>query len=107
VRQRRMIHRVVFDVQLLQTQPGREAIAAHERGESRMEPGERLAGDRQQLAVAPEVLGPLLDLLARDVDRAVVVDRFEGPEALVADVRSEEHTSELQSPYDLVCRLLL
>src|SRR5207248_9752805 len=26
---------------------------------------------------------------------------------LVAVVRSEEHTSELQSPYDLVCRLLL
>src|SRR5207248_3606479 len=24
-----------------------------------------------------------------------------------SDVRSEEHTSELQSPYDLVCRLLL
>src|SRR5207248_10958751 len=24
-----------------------------------------------------------------------------------ADARSEEHTSELQSPYDLVCRLLL
>src|SRR5438094_6599218 len=24
-----------------------------------------------------------------------------------ADQRSEEHTSELQSPYDLVCRLLL
>src|SRR5437867_4665348 len=24
-----------------------------------------------------------------------------------ADPRSEEHTSELQSPYDLVCRLLL
>src|SRR5437867_8089116 len=24
-----------------------------------------------------------------------------------ADTRSEEHTSELQSPYDLVCRLLL
>src|SRR5438094_2618475 len=23
------------------------------------------------------------------------------------DARSEEHTSELQSPYDLVCRLLL
>src|SRR5438094_3742449 len=23
------------------------------------------------------------------------------------DTRSEEHTSELQSPYDLVCRLLL
>src|SRR5438094_8617304 len=25
----------------------------------------------------------------------------------IEDVRSEEHTSELQSPYDLVCRLLL
>src|SRR5438094_10465902 len=25
----------------------------------------------------------------------------------LADRRSEEHTSELQSPYDLVCRLLL
>src|SRR5207248_4826794 len=24
-----------------------------------------------------------------------------------AELRSEEHTSELQSPYDLVCRLLL
>src|SRR5207248_11204212 len=24
-----------------------------------------------------------------------------------ADIRSEEHTSELQSPYELVCRLLL
>src|SRR5437867_8533061 len=27
--------------------------------------------------------------------------------ASVPDARSEEHTSELQSPYDLVCRLLL
>src|SRR5437867_10723714 len=25
----------------------------------------------------------------------------------IAELRSEEHTSELQSPYDLVCRLLL
>src|SRR5438094_9866658 len=26
---------------------------------------------------------------------------------LLSSLRSEEHTSELQSPYDLVCRLLL
>src|SRR5438094_3941683 len=32
------------------------------------------------------------------------LDRFAGAEAIE---RSEEHTSELQSPYDLVCRLLL
>src|SRR5207248_9753729 len=25
----------------------------------------------------------------------------------ISEMRSEEHTSELQSPYDLVCRLLL
>src|SRR5437867_3759430 len=30
-----------------------------------------------------------------------------GPGQVVARSRSEEHTSELQSPYDLVCRLLL
>src|SRR5438094_5596999 len=37
-------------------------------------------------------------------------DVFHGPVAVrpAGDgVRSEEHTSELQSPYDLVCRLLL
>src|SRR5207248_5694733 len=28
-------------------------------------------------------------------------------QAIVQAARSEEHTSELQSPYDLVCRLLL
>src|SRR6266516_7929386 len=28
-------------------------------------------------------------------------------EPIVAELKSEEHTSELQSPYDLVCRLLL
>src|SRR5437867_7440794 len=35
-----------------------------------------------------------------DVGFGVLVDHRDHP-------RSEEHTSELQSPYDLVCRLLL
>src|SRR5437867_9246500 len=30
-----------------------------------------------------------------------------GPWTIAMLMRSEEHTSELQSPYDLVCRLLL
>src|SRR5437867_9484674 len=37
-------------------------------------------------------------------------DRSDTPAAtpsLLLGARSEEHTSELQSPYDLVCRLLL
>src|SRR5207248_6779904 len=33
--------------------------------------------------------------------------RRAGPNAPQVGARSEEHTSELQSPYDLVCRLLL
>src|SRR5207248_3547211 len=37
-----------------------------------------------------------------EIARATTETRFLSPW-----VRSEEHTSELQSPYDLVCRLLL
>src|SRR5207248_9226120 len=36
----------------------------------------------------------------------VAIERSFGG-TLVRTLRSEEHTSELQSPYDLVCRLLL
>src|SRR5256885_13139745 len=39
-------------------------------------------------------------LLARGANRTEAED-------LLADLRSEEHTSELQSPCNLVCRLLL
>src|SRR5437867_9332678 len=39
---------------------------------------------------------------------ALKIDPPNVPRALVyLELRSEEHTSELQSPYDLVCRLLL
>src|SRR5437867_9252275 len=37
----------------------------------------------------------------------VKLQRYAGEHGWRGDVRSEEHTSELQSPYDLVCRLLL
>src|SRR5438874_9913562 len=59
------------------------------------------AGDRLKLRIdpnqgyAPEVAFPL----ARDLER-YNLEYFEQP-------RSEEHTSELQSRRDLVCRLLL
>src|SRR6266540_548624 len=45
-----------------------------------------------QLRDAPEELGHLLRFLSRRI---------------AGDERSEEHTSELQSHHDLVCRLLL
>src|SRR5262249_40117179 len=63
-----------------------EPIAAHQRREAGVEPGARLAGNRQQLAVTPQILRPPLDLIARERDRAVVVDGFERPEAPVTDV---------------------
>src|SRR5437867_8156872 len=49
------------------------------------------------------------DLFERFADRPTI---RETPTEIVKDLRgldlrSEEHTSELQSPYDLVCRLLL
>src|SRR5207248_3864803 len=37
----------------------------------------------------------------------IVSQLLEGLSSLTDRARSEEHTSELQSPYDLVCRLLL
>src|SRR5438094_6545887 len=45
--------------------------------------------------VLPQISGT--ELLARILESELRPD----------DPRSEEHTSELQSPYDLVCRLLL
>src|SRR5437867_7160686 len=56
-------------------------------------------------------LFPYTTLFRSDLTFRVVRDLFspEVDEFVVdsAEVRSEEHTSELQSPYDLVCRLLL
>src|SRR5438094_7581068 len=76
-----------------------------------------VGGDRlRRILAAPErVQCRDADVVAIDLEeppkRAPVVA---APEAVGAehrvrrsDYRSEEHTSELQSPYDLVCRLLL
>src|SRR5207248_7617739 len=58
-----------------------------------------LASRREEAAVHP------LGLNAKHQHR--VGDRQLGVQVLRDRDRSEEHTSELQSPYDLVCRLLL
>src|SRR5437867_5416741 len=47
--------------------------------------------------------GDLRVLMAGEADVVNVIEVI----ILKAKERSEEHTSELQSPYDLVCRLLL
>src|SRR2546426_8138502 len=50
-------------------------------------------------------LGHRVDVLGRVVAHPLEVEALEDRERL--DQRSEEHTSELQSPCNLVCRLLL
>src|SRR5207248_11654055 len=46
-------------------------------------------------------------IVHQDVDRADGSDDLGDTPLASVEIRSEEHTSELQSPYDLVCRLLL
>src|SRR2546427_12164418 len=48
-----------------------------------------------------------LPVSARAAVRVVVGDRVRAGATLLAEYRSEEHTSELQSQSNLVCRLLL
>src|SRR5437773_5151488 len=75
---------------------------------SNMSPGEiedvlRLDPDVADCAV----IGVHDDQWGEKVIAVVVSKSNPNPEGLKALVRSEEHTSELQSHHDLVCRLLL
>src|SRR2546430_8478789 len=54
-----------------------------------------------RLNSSPDIVGQLNDMPIKQVNGAMVYIRD------VAQVRSEEHTSELQSQSNLVCRLLL
>ena len=82
-----MVDRVVLDVQLAHAEARRQPVGADERREAGVQAGPRLAFDRQQLAIAPEVLGRLSISVARDQlrDRVVVVGHLERAQALVAD----------------------
>src|SRR5437867_10025623 len=71
------------------------------------------SGSGRISVVAVDVCCPDPSLLVDNLERAGIGNRKSGSCRFrcmfrVADLRrSEEHTSELQSPYDLVCRLLL
>src|SRR5207248_9567121 len=70
-----------------------------------LQQAQRVRGGRVDGDVAPDT-GQSDDLDLRR--QQPVEDRHRIVDAGVDDtMRSEEHTSELQSPYDLVCRLLL
>src|SRR5699024_12810965 len=69
---------------------------------------EGAGGDRNDDESAPSAL-PLTVLwpLAAPPTRVARIPGDHGTDPVVALSRSEEHTSELQSRFDLVCRLLL
>src|SRR2546430_4283107 len=74
-------------------------------GEHRLPPAEEIAQRGQPLRL---LHGGPEDLIARrSVATAQGVERAPVEVDLVEDERSEEHTSELQSQSNLVCRLLL
>src|SRR5256885_5612186 len=75
-------------------QPGRAAEGAATRTDAAHQLGGVSRADLVELDAGPERAGEVLHQLA-EVDAA-----------LGGEVRSEEHTSELQSPCNLVCRLL-
>src|SRR5207248_8251896 len=83
---------------------------------------EQARGREEEPAPAPHPQARIvaIDLAERDLDlvamrieprepvlRGALVMRAAPAPFLLDRKRSEEHTSELQSPYDLVCRLLL
>jgi hypothetical protein len=82
-----MVHRIVLDVELADTEAGSEPVGSDERREAGMETRPRLALDRQELTVPPEALGSRLDRLPeQNLSNGLVVPRYlERAKALVAD----------------------
>src|SRR5262245_11397172 len=85
-----MIDRVILDVQVAHAKPRGKAVGSNQRREARVQAGARLTFNRQQLAIAPEIFGALLDASARDRpgDRRVVVRHFEWTQTAVAHPES-------------------
>src|SRR5207248_11058508 len=68
----------------------------------------RSTPDRIAIVVCAERTAPPVPTLARRTSCGdTLAHDIETDELAGGRPRSEEHTSELQSPYDLVCRLLL
>src|SRR5437867_6921150 len=72
-------------------------ISWHDVAEDVEKHAHRLAEDI--FALEPDV--------TEEVDLKALFERILGKEVWTDKIRSEEQTSELQSPYEIVCRLLL
>src|SRR5437867_3443321 len=86
----------IWDVSLVKSLV--EALKVRQQDSNKRQPGPGMAGGKgQRRHVLVQLRGQMLECRF-DID-ANTNNSHRG--------RSEEHTSELQSPYDLVCRLLL
>src|SRR5207248_9873498 len=71
-------------------------------------PSDRLAEETLKLARHLSQFSPAITALGKQAFyQQIGLGRPEAYDLAGRVMRSEEHTSELQSPYDLVCRLLL
>src|SRR5258708_11030625 len=63
--------------------------------------------DNAQAHILEQISGAIDALVGACINQAADPTKFDMRDALLQSLRSEEHTSELQSPDHLVCRLLL
>src|SRR5437867_8284469 len=66
-----------------------------------------LADNRSIMSALIRILTARLRRANHQISTLALLDVYGRVARVIVDTRSEEHTSELQSPYDLVCRLLL
>src|SRR3984893_14117005 len=81
-----MVDRIILYVKLADAKALGKPRAPHERREAGMKSRLWLAGNRQQLAVPPQILRPSRNVLACQRDSRIVVHRLERAQASIADV---------------------
>src|SRR4051812_33041316 len=82
-----MVDRIVFDIELVEAKALRETRRADKRREPGVESRARLTGNRQQLAITPEIFRTTFDFVPRDLDCVVIVVRLERAQTFLADVQ--------------------
>src|SRR6266545_7966599 len=83
-----MVDRVIFEIKFFDAESGAEPVGAHQRGEAGIQTDARLAVDRQQFAITPQVGLARSDLFPTycSFDSIVIVLYLQRTEAGLADV---------------------
>src|SRR5207244_8590860 len=81
-------------------------LSGDQAGASNVNPSSRLCTEIGR-SLLPSEFATISATSERSLELRMKASRFPSGENVTAESRSEEHTSELQSPDHLVCRLLL